>query len=70
MEYSSELAHCKRIESGSPYRAALWRVWWHHYRTRKQLHRLLIGDPKHLHNDLGLSTEDALAEINKPFWRR
>lgn len=70
MEQSNLLENSKALQQGAEHIDSLWGIWLQRYRTRKQLHTLLLGDPKRLHHDLGLSTEVALAEIKKPFWRR
>lgn len=62
---SEQLTHFKRSQKSG----AFWRLWLRRYKTRKQLHALLIGDSDRLHHDLGLSREKVLAEISKPFWR-
>ena len=69
MKYLNVLEDLKHIENGYRSTIGLWTVWEHRFKTRKQLHALLLNDPDHLHSDLGLSTEEVLEEIRKPFWR-
>lgn len=47
---------------------SLLRLWVRRYRTRKQLHELMLSNSALMHHDLGLSTAAALEEIKKPFW--
>ena len=47
---------------------ALPTKWLQRHRYRSNLRRLLEAGP-HLIPDIGLSTEEALFEICKPFWR-
>ena len=70
MDTVSTLGPHSETKQRIQYSATTWQVWRHHYRTRKQLHRLLLTDAEHLQRDLGLSSEEALIEIQKPFWRR
>ena len=70
MENSNRLDNSNGPDEHVQQLPTLWWLWLHRYRTRKQLHALLLDDAQHLHHDLGLTTEAALTEINKPFWRR
>ncbi|MFK7993990.1 MAG: DUF1127 domain-containing protein [Granulosicoccus sp.] len=70
MGYSSRLEINKAQENSPQISGATWRLWLHRYRTRKQLFELLLNDRDRLHRDIGLSTEAALNEVKKPFWRR
>ena len=69
MKYFSQLEDIQNIGKGHCSPVAIWRIWEHRYRTRKQLHALLLSDPDRLHDDLGLSSEEVQEEIRKPFWR-
>ena len=69
MKYFNQLIHSKSVETACYSPTAIWKLWEHRFRSRKQLHALLLNDPDRLHNDLGLSSEETLEEIRKPFWR-
>jgi len=45
----------------------LWSRWADHARQRDALADLVENE--HLLNDIGLTRDDVLDEINKPFWR-
>jgi uncharacterized protein YjiS (DUF1127 family) len=47
----------------------LFRVWRERWRYRKELARLFIVGP-YMINDIGLTLDQALAEVDRPFWRR
>ena len=47
----------------------LFRLWRERWRYRKELARLLIVG-RYMINDIGLTLDQALAEIDLPFWRR
>lgn len=47
----------------------LFRVWRERWRYRKELARLSIVGP-YMINDIGLTFDQALAEIDRRFWRR
>jgi uncharacterized protein YjiS (DUF1127 family) len=47
----------------------LFRVWRQRRHYRKELVRLFIVGP-YLINDIGLTPDQALAEMDQPFWRR
>lgn len=59
---SRPLPPLSRIAVSLALRVATWEM---RYRTRRHLTDL----PDHLLRDIGLSTADASAEIEKPFWR-
>lgn len=46
----------------------LWQEWKQRRRFRNELYRLMRISP-HLIVDIGLTEEEALREIAKPFWR-
>lgn len=70
MDYSYKLQQSKGLDTPALNLPTIWQTWKHRYKSRKQLHALLQGDADRLHQDLGISTKAALAEIEKPFWRR
>ena len=47
----------------------LFRVWRERWQYRKELARLFIVGP-YMINDIGLALDRALAEFDRPFWRR
>jgi uncharacterized protein YjiS (DUF1127 family) len=50
--------------------ALAWRKW-RELRARRQLRSALreLADDTHLLRDLGVTREEALNEVHKPFWR-
>jgi uncharacterized protein YjiS (DUF1127 family) len=50
--------------------ALAWRKW-RDLQARRQLRSALreLADDPHLLRDLGVTREDALNEVNRPFWR-
>lgn len=49
--------------------SGLFKVWRARQHDRRELRRLLrVG--RHMISDIGLTLAEALAEMNRPFWRR
>ena len=69
MKYSSQPAHLKIAEEKRHGPFFVWALWAQRFKTRKQLRQLYLTDPDRLHDDLGLSSDEVMAEIEKPFWR-
>ena len=69
MKHSSQLAHSKIAEEKRDGPLFVWALWAQRFKTRKQLRQLYLTDPDRLHDDLGLSSDEIMAEIEKPFWR-
>jgi len=47
----------------------LFRLWRERWSYRKDLARLFIVGP-HMLNDIGLTLDQALAQVDRPFWRQ
>jgi uncharacterized protein YjiS (DUF1127 family) len=59
--------------SAKRHQSSSWQVWltaplrWAERRWQRNALRELIDDPRRL-NDVGLTREQVLHEVNKPFW--